>query len=116
MYKKMPDIDYETLAKYPFLKSVNKMINKVFESKNVVTNINELDKWFIDYYGWSEMNTVEKICADDKYAKEKYNDYKSKLENGFNITFKDIDYNEEEMSRFLDGLDDGENIIVRCEG
>ena len=40
---------------------------------------------------------------------------KNKIENGFNITFKDVDYDENSMSELLHDLHDGENIFVEGE-
>lgn len=113
MYKKMPEIDKETLVKYPYLKIVGDMLKIVFESgEESLTNIDELDKWFIDRYGWNDAKTLKKIFSEDKYTEEIYDNYKTRIENGFIITFKDVDYNEEEMNKFLNNLHDGENIII----
>ena len=115
MYKRMSEIDKETLEKYPYLNMVGKMLKTVFDNSQTLSTIEELNKWFIGYYGWSKVNTLEKIFEDDDNLKDKYNEYKNKIENGFNITFKDVDYDENSMSELLHDLHDGENIFVEGE-
>ena len=111
MYKNIPEVDIETLEKYPYLKQISKTLKKIF-SGETLKNLNELNEWFIERYGWRECNTVEKILEDDSDLVETYNNYKEKLEKDFIITFKEIGYDEEQMVKFLNDLNDGENIIV----
>jgi hypothetical protein len=112
----MPDIDSETLAKYPFLSMINSMLKNVFSSGNeTISTIKELNEWFIDRYGWGSNKTLSKIFKEDGYTKEIYNNYKSKITEGFNITFRNVDNNETEFCEFLNNLNDGKNIFVESE-
>jgi len=116
MYKRMPQLDSETLEKYPFLSMVESMLKNVFASgSGTISTIDELNTWFIDRHGWGDRKTLAKIFKDDKYTKDEYDKYKEKIDNGFNITFREVDNNESEMCEFLSGLNDGKTIIVESE-
>ena len=62
-YKSLPEIDEETLKKYPFLRNYGNLIEKALftEGDNETTEgvvsrtKEEYDKNFIDYYGWGRI-------------------------------------------------------------
>jgi len=110
-YRAMPEFDEETLTKYPFLKNYGNLLEQALlvEGSNETTEgeilrtKEELDEWFICTYGWSEMNTVEKIIADE-YYKSKYEDYLKYISAGFNLLMKYVDYDDYYCSNLIHEL------------
>ena len=85
-YRNMPDVDKETLSKYPFIATFPKMIESVLkfegscgetEEANILHNKEEYDKYFMDRYGWSKTKTIHDII------------------DGFIIAEKRVDYSDE---------------------
>lgn len=120
-YKTLPEIDEDTLRKYPFLKNYGKLIEKVLftEGDNETTcgtvsrTKEEYDKYFIDYYGWRENNTVESILEDDDYLVSIYNKAIEYIEKGFNILSKSVDYNDTYCSNMIRELaEDKDNFVI----
>ena len=120
-YKTLPEIDEETLAKYPFLKNYGKLIEKVLftagdndtTAGTVSRTKEEYDKNFIDYYGWRENNTVESILEDDEYLSDTYNQAIEYLEKGFNILSKSVDYNDAYCVNMIHELaEDKDNFVI----
>ena len=120
-YKASPEFDEETIAKYPFLKNYGNLIERVLFTKGdnettagkVYKTKEEWDKHFIDYYGWSKADTVEKILEDDEYLVANYNRVIECLENGFSILDKNVDYSDTYCSNILQELArDKENFVI----
>lgn len=120
-YKASPEIDKETLEKYPFLKSYSGLIERVLftEGNNDTTagkvykTKEEWDRHFIEYYGWKDLNTVEKILEDDPGLKDMYEEKLKYLEKGFNILYKSVDYCDDYCYEMLYELaKDKENFII----
>lgn len=101
-YRSLPEFDEETLTKYPFLKSYGNLIEKILftEGDNettageVYSTKEEWDKYFIDYYGWRDVNTIKEIIADDISLAEAYNQGVKYITNGFKILDKSVDYSD----------------------
>jgi len=125
-YKQMPEIDKETLEKYPFFAKFNEMIKKLItsvsedysydESVDVIENIDDLDNYIINHYGYGDCDTVDKIIAEDYYAKEVYDEYKEYLEKGYMVVLKDVSYHNDYVREMLWDLHDNKNIIVKSLG
>lgn len=122
-YKDLPEIDEETLKKYPFLKNYGKLIEKVLFSEGdcdsdttsgtVFRTKEEYDKYFIDYYGWNENDTLESILKDNKYLTNLYNKAIEYIEKGFYILIKSVDYNDTYFSNMISELaEDKENFVI----
>lgn len=118
-YRSLPELDEETIAKYPFLKNYGKLIEKVLftegdnetSSGEVARTKEEYDKWFFDRYGWR--NTSLKDLLEDRWLKERYTKAIEYLDKGFNILSKDVDYNDEYCSNMLKELaNDEDNFII----
>lgn len=103
-YRNLPEFDEETLKKYPFLKSYGNLIEKVlftggdgYDSDTrpgeVFRTKEEWDKFILRQYGWRD-STLEKIFEDEDYSLESYNKEIECLENGFNLLYKTVDYND----------------------
>ncbi len=119
-YRSLPEFDEETLGKYPFLKNYGQLIEKVLftEGDNdttegeVARTKEEYDKLFVGNYGWRQ-TTVEEIIADDKYLAERYKKAIEYLDKGFNILFKNVDYNDEYCVNMLRELaNDTDNFVI----
>ena len=120
-YKTLPEIDEETLTKYPFLKNYGKLIETVLfaEGDNDTTagvvsrTKEEYDKNFVSEYGWKKDSTVESILEDDDYLTDMYNRAVEYLEKGFNILDKRVDYNDIYCSNMIKELaEDNENFVI----
>lgn len=103
-YRNMPDVDKETLSKYPFIAVFPKMIESVLkfegsceetEEANIFHNKEEYDKYFMDRYGWSKTKTIHDIIDDDDYLKELYHKIIKYINDGFIIAEKRVDYSDE---------------------
>ena len=120
-YKTLPEIDEETLTKYPFLKNYGKLIETVLftEGDNDTTagvvsrTKEEYDKNFVSEYGWKKDSTVESVLEDDDYLTDMYNRAVEYLEKGFNILDKRVDYNDTYCSNMIKELaEDKENFVI----
>lgn len=120
-YKSLPEIDEETLKKYPFLKNYGKLIETVLftEGDNdttagtVLRTKEEYDDNFISEYGWRDNATVESILKDDDYLVDMYNKAIEYLEKGFNILDKRVDYNDTYCQNMIRELaEDKENFVI----
>lgn len=122
-YKTLPEIDEETLAKYPFLKNYGKLIEKVLITEGygettpgtVSRTKEEYDKNFIDYYGWTRDDTVESILEDDEYLADTYNKAIEYLEKGFNILSKSVGYSDTYCVNMIRELAEDKNNFVILE-
>lgn len=120
-YRSLPEFDEETITKYPFLKNYGNLIEKVLFTAGdndttegeVFRTKKEWDEHFIEYYGWRDQDTVEKILADDDYLVDRYNKAISYLEKGFNILDKSVDYNDSYCACMIKELaNDTENFVI----
>ena len=101
---------YKGLDKpHPSIKSLNKMIEIVLFSDGgyetmrgeKVRTINELDSYMVDTYGYSGLNTIDKLLAADSYAKKIHTECVKALNDGYTILFKDVGYSDETLSALL---------------
>lgn len=114
MYKQMSQVGKEIIEKYPFLKNYIHMIEKLIFNGDNITTIEGLNEYFVNQWGWKDQ-TLEEILNEDEDARGSYNQYKEKIENGYGIAFRCIDYNDESGEEMLRGLHDGVNFIIKCE-
>ena len=94
---------------HPSIKSLNKMIEIVLFSDGgyettrgeKVRTIDELDSYMVDTYGYSDLNTIDKLLSADSYAKKIHTECVKALNEGYTILFKDIGYSDETLSALL---------------
>ena len=94
---------------HPSIKSLNKMIEIVLFSDGgyettrgeKVRTINELDSYMVDTYGYSDLNTIDKLLSADSYAKKIHTECVKALNEGYTILFKDVGYSDETLSALL---------------
>ena len=98
-YKSLPEIDEDTIKKYPFLKKYSDMIEKLLLTETecsskgeVFKTKDEVDKFLLWNYGY---DTIEELKEDIVYGEDFYNDIIKYINNGFNILFKEVDHNDE---------------------
>ena len=120
-YRDIPNIDEETLKKYPFLNNYGKLIEKVLftagdndtDEGTKISNKEEYDEYFINYHGWGDYRTVDSILEREDYIVDEYNKTVKHLENGFNILIKSVDYSDTYCSNMISSLaEDKENFII----
>jgi hypothetical protein len=124
-YRSLPEIDEETLKKYPFLKSYGKLIDKILFTEDdfdtnsgyVLSTKEEFDEFIVERYGWRDCNTIEKILEEEDYSTEIYNETIKYLENGFKILCKDVGYDNTYFINMIEDLaEDKENFVILEEG
>lgn len=94
---------------HPSIKSLNKMIEVVLFSDGgyettrgeKVRTIDELDSYMVDTYGYSDLNTIDKLLSADSYAKKIHTECVKALNEGYTILFKDVGYSDETLSALL---------------
>lgn len=94
---------------HPSIKSLNKMIEIVLFSDGgyettrgeKVRTIDELDSYLVDTYGYSDLNTIDKLLSADSYAKKIHTECVKALNEGYTILFKDVGYSDETLSALL---------------
>ena len=94
---------------HPSIKSLNKMFEIVLFSDGgyettrgeKVRTIDELDSYMVDTYGYSDLNTIDKLLSADSYAKKIHTECVKALNEGYTILFKDVGYSDETLSALL---------------
>ena len=94
---------------HPSIKSLNKMIEIVLFSDGghettrgeKVRTIDELDSYMVDTYGYSDLNTIDKLLSADSYTKKIHTECVKALNEGYTILFKDVGYSDEPLSALL---------------
>ena len=116
-------IDEDTLAKYPFLKLITGMPQLIFDATDsdytteaeVFTSKEEVDKYFVDEYGWGKYDTIEKILEAEEGSSmpDQYNACIEYLNKGYSCAIKRISYSDgslvDIMRKFAEGND---NFII----
>ena len=93
----------------PYIKSLNKMIEFLLFSDGgyettrgeKVRTIDELDSYMVDTYGYSDLNTIDKLLSADSYTKKIHTECVKALNEGYTILFKDVGYSDETLSALL---------------
>lgn len=106
-YKKVPDTDNEgnpIIANYHDL--IRDLILNVshYESTRgvVIKSKEDLDKYFIEEYGWGEQTLKELL--EEEYYEDIYNQSMDALKKGYNVMFKSIGYGDDECNEIIDSL------------
>lgn len=97
---------------HPSIKSLNKMIEIVLFSDGgyettrgeKVRTIDELDSYMVDTYGYSDLNTIDKLLSADSYTKKIHTECVKALNEGYTILFKDVGYSDETLSALLHNI------------
>lgn len=122
-FKKVPEVDEDTLKKYPWLKEYSGLVERALLAEGdysatnkgtIVRSQDELDSEFIEKYGWCKYKTIEDIISHyGEGMYEKYQNILNHINNGFNILFKEIDYNDSVYENIIrDMAVNNDNIII----
>ena len=106
-YKEFPELDTETLAKYPFLKGIKGYINTVISSDSscyetdeaeIFETVEELQKYFLEEYSWWNKHQLsfEELLSEDEDDEftTTYNRCKEKIEEGYKIAIRSVGYSD----------------------
>lgn len=120
-YQDIPEIDSETIAKYPMLANFKQLMNLILFSasdyldttKGVkYTSKEEVSKIFLSDWGY---NTIEEaIESGEDYLVKQIERCFEAIDNGYTILMKDIDYSDDTIRRIfrtLGELDTGIKVI-----
>lgn len=124
-FKKTPEVDEDTLKKYPWLKGYSELVERALLAEGdysdtnkgtIVRNQDELDSEFIEKYGWCDDKTVEDVILhDDEGMYEMYQNMLNHINNGFNILFKDIDNNDSVYQNIIRDMAANNDSVVILE-
>ena len=126
-YKAMPEIDEETLKKYPFIKFYPKLMESVLNSSgdycedtnpaSYIKSYDDLEEFIEKEYKWGQYKDFSDIIANDEYAANEYAMRKEYLDKGYFIADKRVDYCDEGTSNFLRAFaEDNDSFILICGG
>lgn len=111
-YQPIPEIDKDTLAKYPVLSHFNKLVEAVIFAESdssetnkgtMVSSKEELDAYFLRERTWGKDQSLEDLFADDSWEKDQYDKSLEAINRGYNVVFKEIAYSDDAMeSMFTD--------------
>lgn len=120
-YRAIPQIDVETLSKYPFLKSYQKMIDGIVSCKNyedtrpgkVYKTKDDYDKLFVSYHRWGDKDTVDKILEDEPSLRKGYERAIEYIANGYAILEKSIDNCDDGLMNLIHTIaEDNEYFVI----
>jgi hypothetical protein len=124
-FRKMPELDEETLKKYPWLKDYSGLVENVLFAKGdysdtsrgtIVKDIDEFESEFIDRYGYCEDKTIDDIFShEDEGMYEMYQNMLKYINNGFGIVFKNVDNDDEIYADILRNMAAGNDNVVILE-
>jgi hypothetical protein len=100
--KKFPEIDNETVEKYPFLKFYHKLVKDFLQGDSY-----EDENGLLYSFG---VKTVEEL--DQEYELKSFNERKEYLSKGYKILSLDVEYSEETREGLIRSLNDKENFII----
>lgn len=106
-YKKVPDTDNEgnpIIANYhDLIRDLILNVSHYESTKGIVIKSKEdLDKYFIEEYGWGEQTLKELL--EEEYYEDIYNQSMDALKKGYNVMFKSIGYGDDECNEIIDSL------------
>lgn len=120
-YRTLPELDAETLAKYPFLRNYGQLMEKALFSSSddgetsygeVYETKEQWDERMMDWFCVDEDETLEEVLEEDG-ATEFYNEVLHYLENGFKILDKSVGYGDTYCYNMINALaEDKENFII----
>lgn len=119
-FKDFPEIDEETVERYPFLSSYQDVLNETIygtgggaletEETKVYETTTDLKKGLMDEYGWNK-KTFKQLCDEDYWIADVYKEAAKKIEEGYKILTKDVGYSDYRCSMFSKLESDNFHII-----
>lgn len=83
---------------------------------NVLSNVDEVNSYFVSNYGWSKAKTLEEIFKSDEDLKEKHDEIVNEINNGKIVMCRRIDYDDETSVQIIDALAKEKLIKIIEEG
>lgn len=104
-YKDIPEIDEDTIKKYPFLKNYSKMVERMLLTSTERTNAGkilkteeEANEYLLkEYY----CDSIEELKED---MGEKYDNIINYIREGYSVLVKDVDYCDESIIEMIKQL------------
>lgn len=119
-FRDLPEIDEETLKKYPFLSSWKDFVrDTLFRSGDygetspgdIIENVDDLDAYLVKEYGYLD-DTLELLLMEDYFVSEIYMPAKEKLQEGYKLLFKDVDYGDTLRNKLIRNAQSDDFIIL----
>ena len=104
-YKDIPEIDEDTIKKYPFLKNYSKMVERMLLTSTERTNAGKILKTeeeankYLMYEYWCD--SIEEL--KEEMGKE-YDDIINRIKEGYSILLKTVDYCDESIVEMIKQL------------
>jgi len=91
---------------------INKMFKKIVGGENI-TNVEQLNNYFIETYGYRGQS-LEELLQDDDYLNDQYNQYMVALDKGYTVCDVNVEYGDsrEEFFGSLPNEDEGDGIYL----
>ena len=111
-YKALPDIDQQTKNEYPFLCNFNNLIEQMLFNNNkwnkketcIAEYLKDIDNAFVKFFGWDDNETINDILSQSDYLMELYEKCKLYIKEGYHILLKNVDYDDEALSKIIEAL------------
>jgi hypothetical protein len=111
-YKTPPNIDQQTLKKYPYFSKYNDLIEQLLFSHGrwgenetfVIADTNDIDDAFENFFNWNDEESISEILSQNEWVEEIYDECKRKVSEGFQIILKTIDYRDNALIEFIESL------------
>lgn len=112
MMRNKIEVPNEIMEQYPIIKWAFKLVETALDAGNSISSKEELERNFLDNYGWTKKPTLVELFEDDPSLKDDFDEFLKKIEEGFTIYKLNIDYNEEALAKAIESMHDGKNCIV----
>ena len=119
-YRDLPEIDEETLKKYPFLSPWKDFVRDiVFRGEgyaetspgDIIENVDDLDAYLTKEYGCFD-DTLESLLMEDCFVSDIYITAKEKLQEGYKLLFKDVGYGDTLRNKLIRNIQSDDFIIL----
>ena len=82
---------------------------------DIIENVDDLDAYLTKEYGYLD-DTLESLLTEDYFVSEIYMPAKEKLQEGYKLLFKDVDYNDTLRNKLIRNAQSDDFIILYGEG
>lgn len=120
-YREPENIDPEVLARYPWMKFYNRMVEAIVKCKSYCDDTNEgiwletkedYCKWFMERYVWGGM-TLSEYLEEEKYDREGFEQAMRYYDQGYGLIYKSVDYNDDALRDLIKAFGkDNEDFII----
>jgi len=119
-YKALPNVDQQTMEKYPFLCKYYDLVEQMLFSDGrfdenetcVATQPEGIDSAFVRFFGWDDDTTVNEVLAQSEWVSALYEKCKKQISEGYQILFKNVDYRDKALSEIIEALAVGNSNFI----